>query len=306
MADIDIVAYLHPGVRTEGVMTASFAISLKANEERYTTPLRSRPPLASPQPHSPESDDRSERAGTEVPKEHDSLDYTASLRISLSDVPQGRHRLGLEVGWNPKADIVLPRVPGVSFRHFYLTFNDDYYFIVKDVGSTAGTSVIYDTEDGGSRTHTEWIIAGDEFLQDKGPIIIKVTQELQFQLVIRPFDRHSAAFRAKVDKFLAGRGTGDIDELLDGVLIRPRTQAPSAAPENGDFFLKKEIGRGGFAVVYHMWNVRTREQSAQKVPIKGLAKAYLETWRKEAQLLGRVSHVSAHVPLSPSYSFCLF
>lgn len=51
---------------------------------------------------------------------------------------------------------------------------------LKDYGSTAGTSVIYGTENGGPRTNTEWIIAGDEFLEDKGPIIIKVTQVLQF------------------------------------------------------------------------------------------------------------------------------
>lgn len=292
MADIDTVAYLHPGLRTEGAVAASFAINLKANGGRHVAPLRSRPPLVSPQPRSPESDDHSERAGTEVPEEHDSLDYTASLRVSLSDVPKGK--LGLEAGWNPKADIVLPRVTGVSLRHFSLTFNDDYYFIVKDVGSTAGTSVIYGTEDGGPRTNTEWIIAGNEFLQDKGPIIIKVTEELQFQIVVKPFDRNSAAFRAKVDGFREGRGTGDIDELLDGVIIRPPTQAPSAAPEGGDFFLKRKIGQGSFAVVYHMWNVRTREQFARKVPVEGLAKAHL---KKEALLLGRVSHVSAQFPL---------
>jgi hypothetical protein len=95
-------------------------------------------------------------------EEHDNLDYTAYLEISLSKIPKGKR--GLEAGWDPNADIPLPTgVPGLSSRHFSLTFNDDYYFIVKDLNSRAGTSVIYGDKDGGPRS-SEWIIGGDEAL----------------------------------------------------------------------------------------------------------------------------------------------
>ena len=295
MADIDIFAYLYPGIVTQGSHAATIAIDYTANRGRYIEPRRQRSPLASPQPHSTDSDDRSERAGTEVPEEHNILDYSACLRLSLSDVPKGT--LGLEAGWSSSADIRLPKITGVSRRHFYLTFNDDYCLIVKDVGTTAGTSVIYGTEDEGPRTNFEWIIAGDEFLQDRSPIILKVTQDLQFQIVVEPFDRNSAAFKAKVDRFRAGSGTGGTD---NDSTIPPSTKARSKALETGHIFLSKKIGQGSFAVVYRMWNVSTREQFALKVPLKKLTKSDIEKWKMEALLLHRVSHVRARFPLFPN------
>ena len=304
MADVDIIAYLHPGIRTEGAEQAQVAIDKKANKGRYVAQLRHRPSVASPQSHSPESEDSPERADTEASEDHNSLDYTPCLRISLNDVPGGK--LGLEAGSSSKADIVLPQMGGVSFRHFSLTFNNDYYFIVKDLGSRAGTSVIYGAEDGGPRCNFEWIIAGEDFLQKRGPIVIKVTRSLQFQVVIKPFDRNSAAFRAKVDRFRAGRGTGDINELFESVIIRPPTQAPSAASRNEEFFLRKEIGRGSSAVVYHLWNVRTGEHSARKVPVEGLPKSHIKKWKNEAVLQSRVSHVRDQSLLSPPLSFILW
>lgn len=303
MADVDVVAHLHPGIRTEGARLAELAINKEANKRRHVASLRHRPPLASPEPHSPGSDDSPERADTEISENHNSLDYTPCLRISLNDVPKGK--LGLEAGWSSKADIVLPREVGVSFRHFSLTFNNEYYFIVKDLESTAGTSVIYGAEDGGPRCNFEWIIGGEEFLRNRGPIVIKVARRLQFQIDIKPFDRNSAVFRAKVDKFRAGKGTGDIDELFESVIIRPPTQAPSVAPKSEEFCLSKEIGRGSSAVVYHLWNVSTGEHSARKVPVEGLAKSYIKKWKKEALLQSRVSHVSAKSLLFPLLSFIL-
>lgn len=295
MADIDIIAYLYPCMCTGGWNAATTAINCRANKGRHIKPLRHRPSLASPQPHSPESDDCSERAGTEVSDEHDNLDYLACLGLSLNDVPKST--LGLEAGWSSSADIILPQMPRVSRRHFYLTFNDNYCLIVKDVGTTAGTSVIYGGEDGGPRTNFEWIIAGDEFLRHRSPIIIKVTKHLQFQIVVKPFDRNSAAFKAKVDRFRAGRGGTGIDH---DATIPPSTKARSEALETGEIFLRKKIGQGTFAVVDHLWNVSTGEQFALKVPVKGLTKSDIRKWKTEAHLLHRVSHVRAQFPLSPN------
>jgi len=235
MADIDTIAYLHPAVGTEGATGASWVIYSKENAGRFVGPLRNRPP-SSPQTPSPESNDRSERAGIEEPEEpeehYDSVDNTACLRVSLADVPKGQR--GLEVGCDPKADIVLPKLRGVSFRHFSLTFNDDYYFVVRDLGSTIGTSVTYGTGNAGPRTNFEWVIGGDEFLQAISPIIIRIPSHIHFQIVVKPFDRGSAAFRAKVDKFRAGQGTGGINMILDGAIIQ---SDPGSVSTFSDHFL---------------------------------------------------------------------
>ncbi|KAI1495510.1 kinase-like domain-containing protein [Biscogniauxia marginata] len=287
MADTDFVAYLYPGVGTRGQDAAAFAIDMSGNKGRYVAQRRERRRLASPPPQPAHS--RGERATTEELEDYDWLDYEACLEIRLDEIPKGSR--GLEAGCDPKADIPLPNITGVSFRHFSLTFNDDYCFIVRDLKSQAGTSVIYGDK-GGEPRCTEWIIGGDEFLQDEGPIVIKVTKLLQFRVVVKPYDRNSEAFRGKADKFRAGTGSMTLEESLDHVGIREPTLLQTAAkmPTNEDFLLQRKLGQGGFAVVSVVWNSRTGKQYALKMPVDNLANHHLKAWKNEALLMSRVSH----------------
>lgn len=301
MADIDIVAHLYPDVRIAPSDPSAIAIDLSGNKERRVAPRREPPHLVAAQPLTSYS--RQDREPTEDPKQNDSLDYTACLKIDLSQIP--KTSLGLVAGWDPKADIILPRVLGVSFHHFSLTFNDSYCLVVRDLGSRAGTSVIYDCADGGPRSNFQWIIGGDENLQGHSPITIKVVPDLQFRIVVDAYDTSLEAFRNKVDIFRAG--TAGLEDTFGDIDIRPSTQLPTGihTPAGDDFFLQKKLGEGAFAVVYHAWNVRTGAVHALKKPLGEVRNRHVKAWKNEALLMGRVSHVSFyHCPIlsSPLYS----
>ncbi|KAI0402515.1 hypothetical protein F4802DRAFT_608623 [Xylaria palmicola] len=286
MTNIDIVGRLYPGVGTEGFDAAAFAIGLDRNEQRYVARRREKPQLVVAQPQVAYSSQ--DREATQDPEKHDSLDYTAYLKIDLSQIP--KTSLGLVAGWDPRSDIVLPQVPGVSFHHFSLTFNDAYCLVVRDLGSRIGTSVIYGDKDEGPRSNYPWIVGGDENLKGRGPITIRVVLDLQFRIVVNAYDINSEAFQAKVNAFRAG--TAGLEDTFGNLDIRPPTQLPTGihTPVDKDIVLKKKLGEGGFAIVHHTWNVRTGESYALKEPREEFQKTHLKVWENEALLMGRISH----------------
>ena len=290
MADTDVLAWLYPAVDTQGGEEASLAITRNKHKDCYVPPRRQRSERASPQHLSLYLQEQ--REDTEETQVHDVLEYLPCLEISLSRIPKGSR--GLEVGWDPCADIWIPKIPKVSARHFSLTFNDQYSLIVKDLDSRIGTSVRYNNQRSGSR-NSEWIVGGHEHLdKERFMITVRPTREIEFRIVVAPFDRTSPVFRAKVDKFRAG--SDKLDQIFDGIGIQTPTALPTGiqTPRKDDFVLRKEIGRGGFAVVHHSWNTRSGRQYACKEPLEKLRGLQLEAWEKEAYLLGRVEHVSLY------------
>lgn len=238
---------------------------------------------------------RHDRAPTEQPEEYDSLEYKPCLEVRFNKGP--KTSCGLIAGWDPNADVRLPKWPGVSFHHFALTFDDDYFPIIRDLGSSCGTSVRYGNEATGPRQHTDFVVGGHNFLKlkSKNPINIEIIQFLQFQLIVPHRDTTSPAYRKKVDIFLTG--TTNADELLSGIKLasRAETQMPTGThtPRTDAVVLKEKVGSGAFADVYHVWNVTTREEYAEK----GLSKAGRKklndpkkTWEKEARVMSRISH----------------
>lgn len=141
----NVVAYLYAATGTEGADAATIAIDSSSNKTRYIESRRQA--LDSPQA----IDDWAyvEREQTEEPEDddHDSLEDSGGLMIALHILPKGQR--GTEVGCDPVADISLPKVDGVSYRHFSLTFNDDYCLVVRDLKSTAGTTVKYGSREMG-------------------------------------------------------------------------------------------------------------------------------------------------------------
>ncbi|KAJ8107996.1 hypothetical protein ONZ43_g6558 [Nemania bipapillata] len=287
MEDIDAIACLHP-TGMEGFVSADFAINLPENKQRFVPEKRKHPPLVVAQPLASYSHE--DREATQDAETQNSLDYTVSLRISLSQIP--KTSLGLVAGWDPRADIVLPHLPGISFHHFSLTFDDAYRFIVRDLGSRTGTCVVYGKQDEGPRSDFQWIIGGDENLKGLDPIIIRVILKLQFQIVVSDYDINSEAFRAKVDTFRAG--TADLDDTLGDLGIREPTRLPTGinTPPKTKVLVQRKIGEGGFAVVHHVWNASTGDTYALKMPLGKVQKYHVKAWKNEARLMGRVSHVS--------------
>ncbi|KAI1823280.1 kinase-like domain-containing protein [Xylaria intraflava] len=274
MSDTDIIAHLYPGGDTGPFDPAAFAIAIEQNKQRFVIAQ----PLVSYSHQGQET--------TPDPENNGSLDYLPSLKIDLSQIP--KTSFGLVAGWDPKADIVLPKLRGVSFHHFSLTFDDAYRLIVRDLGSREGTCVAYGTIDNGPWSNFIWTIGGDEDLKNNGEVTIKVTKELRFQMIVKEFDPTSEDFRAKVDRFCAG--TAGLEGAPEGPAVRPPPQTPPGTPAEPDILLMRKIGEGGFAVVNHVWNVRTGECYALKEPWEALRKSDLKIWENERRLTSRASH----------------
>lgn len=296
MADTDDIFCLFPSSDSAGSVGALLAINYSANQSRFVAPRRV-PHLLSSQLSQDQvfadDVDRHARAATEQPEQHNSVEYKPCLRATFSDGPKTRH--GLIAGWDPKADIRLPKYTGVSFHHFSLTFNEEYQPVVRDLGSSIGTSITYGKQDTEPRVSFDWIVGGHNFLElrNKSPIQINITQFLKFHLVVPEHDITSPSYRAKVDKFR--EGTADPDKLLGEIKLisRPETVVATGTqtPRKGAIILKDEVGKGAFAVVYRAWNVATGEQWASKQPSKeGKKRLGKERWQEEAAIMQRISH----------------
>ena len=146
MADSDLIARLYPF--EDDFHYARETIGLIENHSRYVPPGRSRPSLAP----RPDQYSRRDRHPTQEPEDHgNSLDHIACLELRFSHGPQTRY--GIVLGSDPSSDIVLLNVPGISFHHLALTFDQHNRPIVQDLGSLCGTEVTYDKEGQGVRSN---------------------------------------------------------------------------------------------------------------------------------------------------------
>lgn len=305
--DGDVIAYIYPAVGTQGYRDAARSISESGASPLYLSPRRRVHRVVETQSGSP---DRHERERTAEEDEdrgegqlHDDLDYEACIRVPFGSIPKTRY--GLRVGRDSDAEFHVLDGPGVSAYHFALTFDDNYRLIVRDLGSTCGTSVMYDDMERGRWRSFDWIVGGSGFLQKVKTIVVKVTQFLQFRLVIPRHDVDSKSYRERVDRFRAG--ATDAEQVLDlgrlGPLSRIITAAPSGArtpttSPNRHVTVHKELGTGGFGVVNHVWTVNTGEEYALKEPKQG--SGHDAQWKREIVIMKRISHVRA-----PSISITL-
>ncbi|KAI1321018.1 kinase-like domain-containing protein [Xylariaceae sp. FL0255] len=193
---------------------------------------------------------------TQSPEDDDDMEHLSHWQIDLTKIPQTSY--GLVCGTDPKADLSLLRdVKGVSFHHFSFTFDDEYRFIVRDLGLR--------------------IIAGDNFLKDINPIIVKAGREIELQVIVDPFDITCKKLREHVDIFRAG--TNNLERTFRDLDVRLPTRLPSdlQKPLNDDVSLTKALfeAEGGYGRVYRAWNAMTGSLSVLKEPKKA-NKRYLE------------------------------
>ena len=293
------IAYIHPAVNTLGFEAATHAITLPSHAPRYVaqrpalpTEKAAKKPRAAP-PARRSRTSRRARQTTEDPEEQDPLLYTPCLAIDLNKPP--KTSVGLVGGRNPDIDFCFDEVVGASRHHLSFTFNKDYHFIVRDLGSKGGTTVIYGSQADGPRRDGEWIIGGHKFLEDKGPITVKVTERLQFRVVIPSYDPTCPVLRAKVDTFCKGsKGFDDLFLNLTLTVRRSETRLQTGfqTPSRGSATLRRKLGEGAFGVVHYVCDCRTGREVARKEPKKGYD---ARTWEKEVLLMARVSHVSVSV-----------
>lgn len=274
--DDDVVAYIYPAVGTEGYSGAKLTIGMNKGNPGYRAPRHRRPEVLEHAPEAvrsgpPDIFNRRNREPTEDVEEHDPLEYEACIRVTFAHIP--KTRFGLRCGRSEDAELRLAPLPAVGFYHLALAFNQDYCLVVQDLGSTCGTTVVYGRTERGRWSSFPWIVGGSDFLKGVSPIIVKVSQFLQFRLVVPQHDVRSKSYRDKVDRFRAG--TADTEPLLDlghvGLLSRRRTEVPSgvqtpASRPTAPVTVRKKLGQGSFAVVYRVWNVSTGEQYALKKP----------------------------------------
>ncbi|CAJ2508627.1 Uu.00g136530.m01.CDS01 [Anthostomella pinea] len=291
--DPDAVAYLFP-VEGQGRSGAKVAIHSEHNADLMVS-ARSRdgsPPPPSPQPV--QINDRFVREATEQPDESDEIPDEPYLKIPFSKPPKTTS--GYVAGCSLNSDLVLPKYKGVSWYHFALTFDNENCLVVRDLNSTVGTRVIYDTEAGERGHGIAWSTCGPALAKGKAPII-KVVGDLQFKLVVPNHDRTSKAYLDNVARFRKGSTTAD-DLFHDlKLLTRTQTELPTPTGETdtpgvkapGPMFWKQALGKGVFAVVHYAWDVTTRREYALKEPRKdrGFDK---DAWAKEAEMMKDISH----------------
>lgn len=239
------------------------------------------------------TDTHSVREATEQPEEDEDLERQPCMALTFSNPPTTRR--GLMAGRSPLANIALPKLKGVSWFHFTVTFDEHFYLMVKDLNSTVGTRVIYDGEEGQQGHGVAWSARGPSLVKGKTPVI-KVVGDLQFRLVVSDHDVTSQTYRDNVARFL--QGTAAAEDLLSDLklLSRTRTELPSpgeahtpSAQAPGPILWKKELARGGFAVVNYAWDVTSRAEYTLKepLPVEG------GDWEKEARIMKGTSHVGA-------------
>ena len=198
-------------------------------------------------------------------------------------------------------------MPGISSYHFALQFDDHHRPIVKDLGSLSGTEVLYGQQGAGKRRNFVWIIGGKPGPETQHPIVINIHQHLKFQIVVSSHNSTSQPYIDSVNRFRQGTtNTKDLLGRLD-LQSRPQTERPSGAytPGTGPIVMSKKLGEGAFGVVTRLWNVSTGDERALKQPSRKAireGRLNVDAWKKEARIMGLISHVSRTISLSLSFA----
>lgn len=140
--------------------------------------------------------------------------------------------LGVLAGCAENADLALPQQDGISWSHFAFTFDDQNRPVVRDLGSSYGTRVIYNGEDTPPRSNFDWLLQRPVIpSSDHRPLVLDVANVVRFQVVIPPHDTTSPDYIARVARFR--EGTSDPVSLYASPGFRHTPSPPGVVqPEN--------------------------------------------------------------------------
>lgn len=287
MDDPDVFAYLFPAAGNAGVR-ARETIDMAENQSRYLPAQRG-------EPLDPKREAQGQFDGEATEESEDETYYLERLPcLALRFSNRPRTRLGLVAGRSSQADLVMDTVKGVSMYHFALTFDHQKQLVIRDLDSVTGTRVIYDGEKAQRGRGVTWSVCGPSMLKGKIPVL-RVAPSLEFRIIMTHHDINSPVYLANVARFLEGTAAPE-DLFLDmACTSHAATELPTgvdahtpAAHKRERTLWKRELGRGSFGVVSYAWDVTTREEFALKEHLRGRS----EDWRREAEMLKGISHVS--------------
>jgi serine/threonine-protein kinase Chk2 len=288
----DLIACLYPYEDKDNL--AREAVRSHENSARHVKALRNVPELPSHRSReSTASPDHSE-------DKHPAWHRENGLQLTFSYGPKAG--LGFVLGTEASSCDIFVQAPEdnkVSRRHCYITFDAQRRLLVRDC-STHGTIVTYDKKGGEKRRNFTWIIGGHEVPNKTEDIVIKIHDDLQFQIVVSEpmfpdlFYDNVDRFRAEVAKndelpFGAlGLQSGISTAAASGTQTPEQREGTETPNENSILLKRKKLGQGTFSVVHHVWDVSTGVEYASK-KFRSPEKV---DWRKEASLMKQISHVS--------------
>ncbi|KAL6892143.1 checkpoint kinase [Trichoderma evansii] len=278
--DGNIIAYIYPALGTMGQSRARRAISQNIEHPGYTPPRHCR--LQDKEaPCFKISDIVNVHDEETLDEENqENLEHEACIKLTFNHIPKTRS--GLRCGYGEDAELRVSSARSIGLYHFALTFDDSYHLIVRDLGSTSGTTVVYGRAERGPWSDFSWIVGGSDFLKGISSVIVKVSTLLQFRLVIPHHNIQSKLYRDKVDRYRAG--SADVEQIFRlgnvGLSSHVRTALPSgihtpAIKPTKPVTLQRKVGEGSFASVYRVWIVSTGEQDA---------------WEREALIMLQIKH----------------
>ncbi|KAL7952808.1 putative serine/threonine protein kinase [Trichoderma compactum] len=270
MADPDVYAYLFPieGEDQEDILDA---ISDPQNRLRYVGSEQGVIHILENRKFQ-----HGQRKSTGEPKRREVLLDKPHIRLKFSD--GAKTAQGVIMGWSPDCDIVLPRTKAVSGYHAALTFNENNYLVVRDLGSRFGTRVAYDEEKAPPGISMDWVVGGVDFVRDKMPIL-KITRTLQFQLIAVHHDIKSQHYIDNVANYTAT----ELPTPMEARTPFLKLSAPA--------YWSRVLGNGSFGIVTHIFNTWTGEVYALKEPNNTSKIGYrLENWKKEVDIISNIQH----------------
>ncbi|SPQ20563.1 58b91467-99f2-4e1f-b778-eb56634c081b [Thermothielavioides terrestris] len=292
MVDPDIIAWVYPVGEAQKQDTVQYA-TRTVKKSRWARPPRRQRPTPAQLP-------RDAREAT-VPLQDDEdddreLEFLPYLELRFSDGP--RTSAGFVFGKDPDvSDIVIPSIQGISRRHFALTFRNNfedgrYRLVVRDLGSTTGTTVTYNKQGKHCRRNFDWIISGFNTPDKARNIEVDLREDtVIFRVVVARHDLTSPTYIKNVERFLHGAAASDI--LFSALRLQSAdaTELNTAVhtPTNKPILLKQGVlGTGGFGEVSRYWNVSTGAEYACKRP---LGHEYSrEDWEKEIAIMKNMQH----------------
>ncbi|KAK4114081.1 kinase-like protein [Canariomyces notabilis] len=282
VGDSDLIARIYPEVSCVLAWDTIESHPLKA-------PPRFRLP---PSESTPGRNSRESTASLDDDQTADKLDSLPCIELRFSNLP--RTPRGLVFGKDSDSDVLLPSLSGISRHHFALTYKNTfsdglYRLIVRDLGSMHGTAVTYDKQGKEKRVRFDWIIAGFELPNKADAITVQPLPILRFRIVVADHDITSAAYIAKVERFLHG-STG-VGSLFGNPLRRSGQETDcntgELTPSDGPILLlQKVIAQGSFGTVSRYWDVSSGEEYARKEPV---GREYDEKlWQEEIDIMRKV------------------
>ncbi|KAK4137336.1 kinase-like protein [Trichocladium antarcticum] len=282
--DHDLIAFLYPATKNGD-----------AYDMIQKHPQCRPPKLPSKSPVTPQG--RTSRESTAPAEEEDEnlIERLPHIELRFSNTP--RTSSGLVFGTDPTtSDVLLPRTPGLSRRHFALTYKNSfkdrcYRLVVRDLGSTQGTVVTYDDKGNESRSNFDWIVDGFDIAHKTRALIVQPHRDLGFQLVINRHDLSSPAYIDNVARFC--HGAAGAEDLLGGLGLQngPETERNSGilTPTKNPIMISRGwISNGTFGIVSHEWNVSTGEEYACKQPVG--VRYDKRAWEREVDMMKQISH----------------